>query len=233
MRGRLAEQAATESAFPVTHSLHDPLYTSQGVLCPHTHTIFFTLFSNQHNRKRAEAADCSARPSGSAEKAVWLQPISSHLTSTTGKSGGGGRMAPVKACRKFSHFIKKLDTFERNHTDGLRFIPSHTRDHRRHPPTGRRRQPQAEPQPQTSSSDRRDQPSLRIVSWNKLRSFPSKAPFSRLTGGGVNYRLTNRSNHSSSLPGSAAGSELGFVRYTQAEKEPAGLKRANHSAPIS
>lgn len=41
MRGRLAEQAATESAFPVTHSLHDPLYTSQGVLCPpHTHTPF-------------------------------------------------------------------------------------------------------------------------------------------------------------------------------------------------
>lgn len=27
-------------------------------------------------------------------------------------------MAPFKSCRKFPHFIKKLDTLERNHTDG-------------------------------------------------------------------------------------------------------------------
>lgn len=62
-------------------------------------------------------------------------------------------MAAFQSCRKFSHFITQLDTLERSHTDGkitrLVSFPvcqqveagapiypvTHTRDHRRHPPT--------------------------------------------------------------------------------------------------
>lgn len=81
-------------------------------------------------------------------------------------------MAPFKSCRKFPHFIKKLDTLERNHTDGkiTRLVsfpvcqqvearaPIYPITHTRSPPSSSHR-PQTEPQPQTSSSDRRDQPS--------------------------------------------------------------------------
>lgn len=105
-------------------------------------------------------------------------------------------MAPFKSCRRFSHFIKKLDTLERNHTDGkiTRLVsfpvcqqvearapiyPSHTHEITadilpQAADTGRRQNNPKRAARTAGISRVTSQPSLRIVLWNKLRSFPKR-----------------------------------------------------------
>lgn len=214
---RRAEQTAT--AFPVTHSLHEALYTSQGVLCAthtHTHTVslmcalfisFTLLFKStqyekelkllialhvlQGAKKRpfgcSQSAHTSPAPRASqVEGGGWhpSNPAGSFhtlLRSSTHQSGNhtGGKITRLVSFPVCQQVEARSDLSYHTHEITADILPQTTDTSHRQSHNPKRAARTAgighgEHAAESPPSQVTSQPSLRIVLWNKLRSFPKR-----------------------------------------------------------